>query len=147
MFLNFLHTLTDWCQQHPWVSGLLLGLSAVALLATVFMVPWVILRIPADYFVHPQRNDSPWGKKHPKLRIAIKLGKNLLGLLLLLLGIAMTLPLVPGPGIFTVLLGLALVDVPGKQRLECWIVSRHRVFTALNKLRTKHGRMPLEAPK
>jgi hypothetical protein len=146
MFLNLLHTLTDWCQQHPWVPACLFVVSGMALIATLFIVPWVIVRIPADYFVHLERSDARSGKKHHALRVASVVGKNLLGLMLFLIGILMAMPLVPGPGIFTVLLGLALLDIPGKRRLERWIVARPKVFSALNKLRTKHGRLPLETP-
>jgi len=72
--------------------------------------------------------------------------KNILGFVLLLAGIILALPLVPGPGILTILLGLALLDLPGKRRLERWIVARPTVFSALNKLRVKHGRPPLDKP-
>ncbi len=74
------------------------------------------------------------------------LAKNLLGLILLLAGLIMALPLVPGPGVLTVLLGLALLDLPGKRRIERWLVARPSVFAALNKLRSKHNQVPLEAP-
>ena len=39
--------------------------------------------------------------------------KNLLGVLLVILGGIMTLPGVPGPGILTILLGVMLLNFPG----------------------------------
>ena len=144
--LNLLNAVTGWCQQHPWAPWLMLGLSGLTLVATFVIVPVVIVRIPSDYFVKLKRSDTPWEKKHHSLQIAVRLGKNLLGLALLLVGILLAMPLVPGPGVLTMLLGLALLDVPGKRRLERWIVSRPKVFSALNRLRAKHGQSPLDAP-
>jgi uncharacterized membrane protein YbaN (DUF454 family) len=144
--MNLIRDLTDWLQQHPWVVWMLGGLSLAMLLATFVLVPWVIVRLPSDFFVRRQRSPTPWGKLHPGLRIALLIVKNVVGIVLILLGLVLALPLVPGPGIFVFLLGLALVNVPGKRRLERWIVSQPRVFAALNKLRQKHGQLPLERP-
>jgi len=87
-----------------------------------------------------------WEKMHPGVRVAAVAGKNLLGLALLLCGAVLSLPLVPGPGVLTMLLGLALLDLPGKRALERWIVAQPIVFAALNQLRAKYGHVPLEKP-
>ena len=89
----------------------------------------------------------PWERLHPGLRIAAIVAKNFLGVLFFLAGFIMALPLVPGPGIVTMLVGLALIDVPGKRRLERWIAGRKTVFAAMNKLRSKYGHPPLEKPR
>jgi hypothetical protein len=52
----------------------------------------------------------------------------------------------PGQGIVTILIGLVLVDLPGKRALERWMVGRPRVLAAINRLRAKYGHPPLEDP-
>ncbi len=82
-------------------------------------------------------------ERHPFLRWSGIVVKNLLGLLLIIAGIIMAVPGVPGPGVLTILLGIMLMDFPGKRRLEHKLVSRPRVFAAINQLREKFGKPPL----
>ena len=70
--------------------------------------------------------------------------KNTVGALLLVVGIAMLV--LPGQGILTILMGLMLSDVPGKRRLELWLVKRPPVLRALNWMREKGGKEPFELP-
>ncbi len=144
MFSDLLHNAVGWFEDHPWVVWVAAGLSLCTLLAGLVVVPWIIVRIPPDYFTHARRSQSNWNKMHPALQIAVMAGKNLAGALLIFAGFIMLF--VPGPGIVTALVGLALVDVPGKRRLERWIVARPAVFASLNKLRKKYNHPPLEHP-
>ncbi len=146
MTFDFLQPVIGWFEQHQWVAGSLIGFSVLALLATLVCVPWLIVRLPPDYFAHNRPPRLPWGKAHPALRLAIVIGKNLLGVFLILLGILLSLPLVPGPGIVTILIGLALVDIPGRKALQRRIATQPKVFNALNNLRAKYGKPPLEKP-
>ncbi len=50
-----------------------------------------------------------------------------LGLFLVLLGGVLSVPGIPGQGILTALIGLVLLDFPGKRRLEQKILSRPRL--------------------
>ena len=50
---------------------------------------------------------------------------------------------VPGQGILTILLGLIMLDIPGKQALEAWIIQQPKVLAAVNRLRAKYNRSPL----
>jgi hypothetical protein len=70
--------------------------------------------------------------------------KNGLGVLLVALGIVLSLPGVPGQGILTILLGIMLLDFPGRRKLEIKILSRPQVYKTINKLRHKFGKPPLE---
>ena len=63
--------------------------------------------------------------------------KNLLGLFLSLLGIIMSLPGVPGQGLLTILLGLIMLDIPGKRPLEARIIKRPTILAAINNLRAR----------
>ena len=62
---------------------------------------------------------------------------------MVVLGIVMTLPLVPGPGIVFLLLGVSLVDVPGKRRFQRYLISRPMVLKSVNKLRARWHRPEL----
>ncbi len=146
MLGEFLKSVIDFLEHHEWIVAVLFGLSLTTVVATLFFVPWAIVRIPSDYFAHRQPPPTPWDKLHPVLRVVTVVAKNLIGIVLFLAGVLMAMPLVPGPGIITVLVGLALVDIPGKRALERRIVKQPRVFAALNRLRTKYDRPPLEKP-
>ena len=69
-------------------------------------------------------------------------GKNLLGSVLMVAGVAMLV--LPGQGVLTILVGFLLVDFPGKYPLERWLVSRRAIGAPLNWLRSRAGRAPLE---
>jgi len=62
---------------------------------------------------------------------------------LILLGLFLSLPGVPGQGILTILIGVMLLNFPGKRRLERWLVSRPRVLPVINGLRARFGKPPL----
>jgi hypothetical protein len=73
-----------------------------------------------------------------------KVAKNVLGLALVGLGLLLSLPGVPGQGILTVLIGLILLDFPGKRALERRLVTRPAVLHAINRLRARFNRPPME---
>jgi amino acid transporter len=117
--------------------GVVLFLVTFAI--SLAIVSFIMVKIPADYF----RKDRPrelWSDKPRVLRFLGVLAKNLLGLLLVALGIVMSIPGVPGQGILTILLGIMLLDFPGKRDLEHRLVSQPRVLNAINKLRHRFGK-------
>jgi hypothetical protein len=120
-----------------WIAGA----SLIPFIATLIAVPWLIVRIPPDYFAHGRRPRKQWADRHPLVRGALLTGKNLLGYLLILAGIAMLV--LPGQGVLTMLLGFVLVDLPGKYRFERWLVARPLVLRSINGLRRRAGRDPL----
>ena len=63
-------------------------------------------------------------------RVLLKIGKNTLGVLLVLIGIVLSLPGVPGQGLLTILIGVIMLDLPGKQRFERRLMTRPAVFAA-----------------
>ncbi len=118
--------------------------SVLVLLATLVTVPWVVARLPADYFTRPTR--SPWRNLGAEPWYALLLGlvKNLVGAVLLVLGVLMLFT--PGQGLLTLLVGLLLMNFPGKYRLERLLVGRPGVLAALNWLRQRKGTEPFESP-
>ncbi|HEX7036279.1 MAG TPA: PGPGW domain-containing protein [Pseudomonadales bacterium] len=126
------------------VLGWATGLSLVALVATAVGVPWVVARLPSDYFTRPRRSSWRRSAERPMLALAVSVGKNLLGSVLVLLGVLMLIT--PGQGLLTLLIGLLMLNFPGKYRLERWLVRRPGVLRALNWLRRRRGQPPFEEP-
>jgi hypothetical protein len=126
------------------LRGALLGalLFLVTFAISLAIVAFIMVKIPANYF---RKDHSPefLSGRHPALRLLGHLGKNVLGILLVALGIVMSIPGVPGQGILTILLGIMLLDFPGRRSLEHKLVSRPRVFKAINKLRHRFGKPSL----
>jgi hypothetical protein len=106
------------------------------------IVSFILVRIPADYFKKDRPRDL-WSDRHPAVRFLGLFAKNVLGVLLVALGIVMSIPGVPGQGILTILLGIMLLDFPGRSDLEHKLVSRPQVLKAINKLRHRFGKASL----
>jgi hypothetical protein len=70
--------------------------------------------------------------------------KNVVGIVLLACGLVMLFT--PGQGILAILVGLSLMNVPGKRALELRIVRSRPVLKAINWIRKKNHRPPLELP-
>ncbi len=134
-----------------WISEFWTSLTwgRIALGAAVFVISFflsivivavVIVKIPANYFSsHYQQDFMPnasWLK-----RWGATILKNLVGFALVLAGIAMLIG--PGQGVLTILIGLILMDIPGKRPLEARIIGRPTVLAAANGLRAKYGKPPL----
>lgn len=136
--------LSDWVAGHGVLLGALALLGVVSLLATVFALPWLLVRIPEDYFRHGDRRELRADWRHPLVRRVLALARNLLGGLLVIAGVAMLV--LPGQGLLTILIGLVLTDFPGKYALEKRLVRRPGVLRAINWLRRRAGHPPLLPP-
>jgi len=119
--------------------------SLLAVVATIAAVPWVVGRLPADYFSRERREAWRRGEGVPLYARLIALLKNLLGFVLVVIGLIMLLT--PGQGVLTVVAGLLVMNFPGKYRLERWLASRPGVLRGLNWLRARRGEPPLAAPR
>ncbi len=126
-----------------WHSILLGALIFVVTFSiSLAIVSVIMVKIPADYF----KEDRPrelFADKPPAVRYLLIIGKNLLGVVLVVIGIILSLPGVPGQGILTILLGVMLLDFPGRRRLERKLVSRPQVLKTINKLRHKFDKPEL----
>ena len=132
-----LHALVD--SGGLWLGlGVSVGLAVVSLaIAAAVVVSW-----PLDRF-KPGASHTFLASHPAPLRVLAHVGKNLAGLVLVLLGLVMALPGVPGQGILTMIIGLTLVDFPGKLGLERRLVGRPFVLRQLNALRARFKRAPL----
>nr|ALS89104.1 putative transmembrane protein (PGPGW) [uncultured bacterium] len=103
----------------------------------------IVARLPADYFTRDQRHT---GGHTPAMtpRLLGFVGKNLLGIVLILAGVAMLV--LPGQGILSILIGLLLMDFPGKRALERRLVQQPSVWQAINWIRAKAHQPALQMP-
>ncbi len=72
--------------------------------------------------------------------------KNLAGLVLLVMGVIMAMPMVPGPGLLFILVGVSLLDVPHKRALELRVLRSPVVLAPLNAIRARWKQPPLQVP-
>jgi hypothetical protein len=68
--------------------------------------------------------------------------KNVLGVGLVVLGLIMALPGVPGQGLLTMFIGIVLLDLPGKRAFERRIIAKPTILHACNRLRLRFGKKP-----
>ncbi|MDB5291001.1 MAG: Chemotaxis protein methyltransferase CheR [Phycisphaerales bacterium] len=133
-----------WLHEH---AGVLVAASIGASVALLLAVAVWAVRMPADYFVRDQEDAQRTVPRHPALRMVLLVIGNVAGFALAALGVLMTLPLVPGPGIVLVLIGLSLTSFPGKHKLQRRIITSHWVLAPLNRLRAAFNKPPLQVPR
>jgi hypothetical protein len=145
----------DWLRRilpagaHPALDAVLTprAIAAVSLLslllfaASLLALPWLVGRLPADYFCRREERRPPSVVRNRRVRLLLRIAKNVTGAVLLLSGIAMLV--LPGQGLLTILMGLVLLRFPGKRALLRRVVARPPVLGALNALRRRAGVAPL----
>lgn len=132
----------EWLQAHETLSYWLAAISLVSFVATLAVIPWVIVRIPADYFAGRKRPaQRQLVPRSPMVWLMLLIGKNSLGALLVLAGIVMLV--IPGQGLLTMIIGVLVMNFPGKFSFERWLVSRGPTITLINRIRQRYGRPPL----
>jgi len=67
--------------------------------------------------------------------------KNIVGLVFVFVGFLMLF--LPGQGILTMLIGITLLEFPGKRHLEAKLIGQPTVLNAINGMRQKFGKPPL----
>ncbi len=130
----------NWATLVAWIGIVIGGVLLSGGLATA-----IILNLPVDYFTGTKR--APFLlNAHPAWRWTVLVLKNLGGAVLVLLGLVLSIPGVPGQGFLTILAGLMLLDFPGKFRLERRLVSIPSLGKAVNWIRARVGKEPMELP-
>jgi hypothetical protein len=110
-----------------------------AFVLSMLAVPFALTRLPADYFT---RDGEAEGRAHRGFfGFVTKVSKNLLGAVLVVLGMLMLV--LPGQGLLTLFVGVLLLDIPGKRRLARKVVSTPSVLRAVNGLRRRAKKPPL----
>lgn len=124
-------------------AALGVGLFLVTFSLSLAETMWILVKLPAAYFSASHKVEF-FAARAPAVRVVGLIGKNLLGVVHLVIGVLMSLPGVPGQGILTILLGLMLLDIPGTRALEIKIVSRPKVLRTINRIRARYHKQPLE---
>ena len=123
-----------------WIGGL----SLLTLVVSFIVVPIVVRRMPYDYFLENDVKADEMRQQHPVLRTAVLTLKNLIGGILLLGGILMLVT--PGQGLLTMVIGLMLMDFPGKRALEIRLIRIAPLKRAIDWIRERAKKRPLELP-
>jgi hypothetical protein len=133
--------MVQWIGSHEAILTWLTVASTVTFVACLIGVPFLIVRIPSDYFAHGRDSRKHWADQHLAAKGMLMIAKNLLGYILVVAGIFMLV--LPGQGVLTILVGIMLLNFPGKYKLERWIVARQPVLRSINWIRRRAGKPPL----
>lgn len=118
----------------------LTALSMVFFVGTLIAIPFILVRLPADYF--DVRVPRPWMEDHhPVLRLLGHIVKNAVGAIFLFAGFLMLF--LPGQGVLTMLIGISMLDFPGKRKIEAKLIGQPTVLSVINGMRQKFNKPPL----
>ena len=125
----------DWISDNYRVIQWVGLVSVLLFFLSLFILRYVIVRLPDDYFVI----DSPASNKHSGnlIDLALRVAKNLFGFLLIICGIILLV--IPGQGLVTIVLGAWIIDLPWIIKIKRKFVYSRLVKRALNWIRSKNG--------
>ena len=130
--------IAQWVKTWSENSFLLIGLSGFSLVTFVMSLvalPVIIAKIPWNYFLE---KTPGFLQRRPLLpRICLLVVKNMAGVLLIAMGFIMLF--IPGQGLLTIIVGVALMNFPGKKNLEQLLLKTKKIRRALNWIRNKKG--------
>ncbi len=132
MLKSYSYFLFEWLKAY---GVMLIGVSVASFIVSILFCTLVIAYLPPDYFLANRRTSRI---RHPVLRIGMKCLKNLLAVVLVVVGI-IQIPL-PGQGVLTILIGIIISDMPGKRKLERRIISAPVVLATANGIRSRFKR-------
>ncbi len=139
--------MTDWLSDNQALAWWLAIVSLVTLVGTLIAVPLIITRMRDDYFTSdPSESEKSLKNRRPLARLFGLVFKNLLGGILVLAGVVLSVPGIPGQGFLTILIGLVIMDFPGKRKLELKIFRVGPVRRAVNWIRKRADRPELILP-
>jgi hypothetical protein len=117
------------------------ALSVALALGSIALAVTIIVRWPPDHFVRDHAAEA--SKQHIVIRSLALAAKNVLGGIVILLGMVMALPGIPGQGLLMMIVGVTILDFPGKRRMERRLIARPRILRSINNLRARFGHPPL----
>ncbi len=135
----------EWIASHETLMwGLGIG-SFILFVLSLVLLPAVIIKLPENFLANlHSRSLRNFVEAEPGEQVFVVM-KNILAVLLVLLGIALLV--LPGQGILAIIIGLALMDFPGKRWLVCRVMGQKNVLESANWIRRKAGVSPLEGPR
>lgn len=105
---------------------------------------YVLLRLPVDFFTNALSPNPKRRFNHPALHYTWCVVRNVLGAALIIAGVIMLVT--PGQGLLTLIVGLMLVDFPGKRRLSLKLIRRGHLIEGANRWRLRYGKPLFEIP-
>ena len=131
-FINEYSLLLEWL-------GLL---SVLTFFGSLIAIPWIIARLPVNYFIRHRQLVTERHERHPLIARLTFMLRNFVGIVFLITGIVMLV--LPGQGIITILIGISFMDFPKKHHLVDYLVRRQKVITFLNWIRKKEKKPVFE---
>ena len=124
-------------------KNLILWFGSVSLFVFLFSllsIKWLVALIPEDYFIKNRGSKIKTNNQIGWYLVLIL--KNLIGYSLILGGIVMLV--LPGQGLFTIIIGLMLSNYPGKYSVEKKFIAIPTILKSINWLRKKSNKPPLK---
>ena len=130
LFFNFIEPYQDYFYWMAIVSAILFVVGVIA-------TPLLLGLIDEDYFIQQKNYKFQINGFWHGVRI---IARTLIGLILLIAGFIMLFT--PGQGLLSIVIGLSMMEFPGKHRLEWKLIQHEPTYKALNWLRNKAGKAP-----
>ena len=126
-------------QVRPFLELLTL-ISMVTFLISIICIPLLVARLPRDYFQRAPLRGPGSSQRVTSGYLLLMILRNIVGMVLLLAGIAMLF--LPGQGIITMVIGLIVMQVPFKRKLIFRMTRPHSVRHGLDWLRIRMKKEP-----
>jgi hypothetical protein len=136
--------MTTFLQSHKEILFWLSIASVITFVGSLLLIPFLVVRMGADYFMPHRDERRTLAGRHPVIRWTGLVLKNVIGALLTVAGIAMLV--LPGQGLLTMVMGIMMLDFPGKRAFERRLVRLPGVLRTINHLRARAQREPLQLP-
>ena len=137
---NFIESITEFISSYKVYILWLATISLFVFIFSLLSIKWLVALIPTNYFIKKKKVKSK--RKYSFIWFLSIIVKNLIGYTLILGGILMLV--LPGQGLFTILMGLILSNYPGKYSVERKFISMPSVLKTVNWLRKKSDKPPLQ---
>jgi len=136
---NFIESITEFISSYKVYILWLATISLFVFIFSLLSIKWLVALIPTNYFIKKKVKSK---RSYSFIWFLSIIVKNLIGYTLILGGILMLV--LPGQGLFTILMGLILSNYPGKYSIERKFISMPSVLKTVNWLRKKSDKPPLE---
>ncbi|MEA3468793.1 MAG: PGPGW domain-containing protein, partial [Thermodesulfobacteriota bacterium] len=113
--------------------------STITFFLSLLIIPWIVCKLDDHFFLHLHEHKK-MEDQHPVMFILLRILRYSFGAILLLAGILMLF--LPGQGLLTIILGISLLDFPGKQKAIDGLLHFHPVQNGLNWVREKGSKKP-----
>ena len=115
------------------------SISLFVFLFSLLSIKWLVSLIPEDYFIN--KKDSKIKTNNILIWYIVLIFKNLIGYSLILGGVMMLV--LPGQGLFTIIIGLMMSNYPGKYSIEKKFIAIPTILKSINWLRRKSNKPPI----